>query len=66
MRTGHKTIGVVMQEVTPERLRKVPLYGQGDLSWACKREKCGGCTKLTCGCTCHSLRTKDGVQEGAL
>jgi hypothetical protein len=55
-----------MQETTPERLRKVPLYGQGEMSWACKREKCGGCTKLTCGCTCHSLRTKDGVQEGAL
>ena len=62
---GQRTLGVVQQEPEPERLRKVPAYGQGDLSWACKRGKCGGCTKLTCGHDCHRLRTADGEVDGA-
>ena len=48
-----RTLAVVEQEHTPEKLRKVPAYGQGDLSWACKHGKHAACSKLTCSCSCH-------------
>lgn len=48
-----RTLGVVRQEPKkPDRLRKIPLYGQGTLSWACKNGTCAQCTKLSCPCEC--------------
>lgn len=47
-----RTLGVVRQEPRPERLRKVPLYGKGTLSWACKKGLHPQCTKLSCSCEC--------------
>lgn len=59
-----KTIAVVKQEGTPERLRKTPAYGKGAVSWACSHERCGHCTKLTCSCECHRVRTGGKEVEG--
>lgn len=47
-----RTLGVVRQEPTPEKLRKVPLYGQGTKSWACKNDLHSQCSKLSCSCEC--------------
>lgn len=46
-------LAVVEQRHKPERLRKVPLYGKGSVSWTCGVGKHRQCSKLTCSCKCH-------------
>ena len=49
----YKAIQVMNVRPATEKLRKPPAFGQGSISWACGHGKHGGCSKLTCPCTCH-------------
>lgn len=50
------------QRHAEKSLREPPRYGQGTLSYSCKKGSHCTCTKLTCPCDCHK-REEDQWQK---